>query len=188
MRERARNIDPVRAAKEALPGEPEAIAKAALADSIDLPEGQVADATSQLAIVDETGKALSMTTTTNLNFGSRLMVDGYVLNNALTNFTGLPRAGQSAPNRMQPEKRPVTSMAPLIVFDNFGKPAVVGGSAGGGQIVDYIASSLVEMLANNRTPAEALARPRVDRDSRQAATGARHDCGVASQRAVGERP
>ena len=62
---------------------------------------------------------------------------------------------------MQPEKRPVTSMAPLIVFDASGNPAVVGGSAGGGQIVDYIASSLVEMLANNRTPAEALARGHV---------------------------
>ncbi len=158
VRERARKIESSRAAKEALPGDPEPIAKAA---SVDLPDPQVSDATSQVAIVDASGNALSMTTTANLNFGSRLMVDGFVLNNALTNFTGVPRTGQAAPNRMQPEKRPVTSMAPLIVFDAFGNPAVVGGSAGGGQIVDYIASSLVEMLANNRTPAEALARGHV---------------------------
>ncbi len=161
LNERARKIDASRAARDVFPGEPESNAKAALADVVDLPEGQVADATSQLAIVDATGNALSMTTTTNLNFGSRLMVDGFVLNNALTNFTGVPRAGQAAPNRMQSEKRPVTSMAPLIVFDQSGIPAVVGGSAGGGQIVDYIASSLVEMLANGRTPAEALARGHV---------------------------
>ena len=52
-------------------------------------------------------------------------------------------------------------MAPTIVFDVSGKPVIVGGSAGGGQIVDYISASLVEMLANNRTPAEALARGHV---------------------------
>jgi gamma-glutamyltranspeptidase/glutathione hydrolase len=102
-----------------------------------------------------------MTTTTNLNFGSRLMVGGFVLNNALTNFSTAPRAGQTAPNRMQAGKRPVTSMAPTIVFDRSGKPVVVGGSAGGGQIVDYITASLIEMLANQRSPAEALARGHV---------------------------
>ena len=102
-----------------------------------------------------------MTTTTNLNFGSRLMVDGFVLNNAMTNFSTAPRAGQAAPNRMQAGKRPVTSMAPTIVFDRSGRPVVVGGSAGGGQIVDYISASLVEMLANQRSPAEALARGHV---------------------------
>ena len=107
---------------------------------------------------DEAGNALSMTTTNNLNFGSRLMVGGVVLNNAMTNFTGVPRPGQPAPNRMEAGKRPVTSMAPTIVFDQAGKPFIVGGSAGGGQIVDYISASLVEMLANNRTPAEALAQ------------------------------
>jgi gamma-glutamyltranspeptidase / glutathione hydrolase len=118
---------------------------------------EVADATSQLAIVDGKGNALSMTTTNNLNFGSRLMVDGYVLNNAMTNFSAAPRPGQSAPNRMEAGKRPVTSMAPTIVFDQAGMPVVVGGSAGGGQIVDYISASLVDMLANGRSPAQALA-------------------------------
>ncbi|MEQ1518990.1 MAG: gamma-glutamyltransferase, partial [Usitatibacteraceae bacterium] len=54
-----------------------------------------------------------------------------------------------------------TSMAPTIVFDSTGRPFVVGGSAGGGQIVDYISTSLIEMLANGRTPAEALARGHV---------------------------
>ena len=62
---------------------------------------------------------------------------------------------------MQPGKRPITSMAPTIVFDAKGQPVVVGGSAGGGQIVDYISQSLVEMLANQRSPAEALARGHV---------------------------
>ena len=84
-----------------------------------------------------------------------------MLNNALTNFSAAPKPGETIANQMAPRKRPVTSMAPTIVFDRDGIPVVVGGSAGGGPIVDYIASSLIEMLANGRTPAEALARGHV---------------------------
>ena len=58
-------------------------------------------------------------------------------------------------------KRPVSTMAPTIVFDEHGAPVVVGGSAGRGQIVDYIAQSLIEMLVHGRTPAKALARGHV---------------------------
>ena len=156
-KKRAALIDPARAARGVEPGavdEQQALASAE-------PLYEPADATSQLAIVDRDGNAMSMTTTINLNFGSRLMVDGFVLNNAMTNFSAPPRDGQAAPNRVQPGKRPVTSMAPTIVFDASGQPVVVGGSAGGGQIVDYISQSLVEMLANGRTPAQALARGHV---------------------------
>jgi gamma-glutamyltranspeptidase/glutathione hydrolase len=158
LKERAGLIDTSNSSKEVNAGVVEANAAAS---TLPTQFTDTADATSQLAIVDAAGNALSMTTTINLNFGSRLMVNGFVLNNALTNFTGVPRAGQAAPNRMQAGKRPVTSMAPTIVFDHSGKPVVVGGSAGGGQIVDYISASLVEMLANQRTPAEALARGHV---------------------------
>ena len=159
VRERARLINPAQMTKAVNAGIVEVNVPVAM--PMAAPISEAADATSQVAIVDAVGNALSMTTTTNLNFGSRLMVDGFVLNNALTNFSAAPRAGQAAPNRMQADKRPVTSMAPTIVFDVSGKPVIVGGSAGGGQIVDYISASLVEMLANNRTPAEALARGHV---------------------------
>lgn len=159
VRDRAQRIDSSRMTKDVSAGVVEAKAAAIMPAAASQPE--TADATSQIAIVDAAGNALSMTTTINLNFGSRLMVDGFVLNNAMTNFSAAPRAGQAAPNRMQAGKRPVTSMAPTIVFDRSGKPFIVGGSAGGGQIVDYISASLVEMLANQRTPAEALARGHV---------------------------
>lgn len=158
VRDRASQIDASRMTRDVKAGSVEAKAAAATPAAA---ESESADATSQLAVVDQHGNALSMTTTINLNFGSRLMTGGFVLNNALTNFTAAPRAGQPAPNRMQAGKRPVTSMAPTIVFDRAGNPVVVGGSAGGGQIVDYIGASLVEMLANGRTPAEALARGHV---------------------------
>jgi gamma-glutamyltranspeptidase/glutathione hydrolase len=59
---------------------------------------------------------------------------------------------------MAPGKRPITSMAPTIVFDAAGEPVVAGGSAGGGPIVDYVASGLIDMLAAGRTPAQAVAR------------------------------
>lgn len=114
--------------------------------------------TSQIAIADAAGNALSITTTINLNFGSRIAPEGgFVLNNALTNFSAAPKPGETIANQMAPRKRPVTSMSPTIVFDADARPVVVGGSAGGGPIVDYIASSLIEMLANGRTPGEALA-------------------------------
>jgi len=117
--------------------------------------------TSQLAIVDRAGNALSMTTTINLNFGARLLVDGFVLNNALSNFAAPPRPGEAVANRMQPGKRPVSSMAPIIVFDAAGVPLLVGGSAGGGPIVDYVAQNLIEMLANGLAPGESLRRGHV---------------------------
>lgn len=154
---RARSIAAARMTRELAPGNFENKA-AALSEAA---EAHSADATSQIAIVDRHGNSLAMTTTNNLNFGSRLMANGAVLNNAMTNFTAAPRPGQAAPNRMQAGKRPVTSMAPTMVFDRAGRPVVVGGSAGGGQIVDYVSQALVEMLANDRTPAEALARGHV---------------------------
>lgn len=159
VQQRARLIDAQHAAKDVRAGVVRARAVAVVPTAA--APSDVADATSQLAIVDRAGNALSMTTTINLNFGSRLMAGGFVLNNALTNFSAVPRAGEAAPNRMQAGKRPVTSMAPTIVFDASGQPVVVGGSAGGGQIVDYIGASLIEMLANQRSPAEALARGHV---------------------------
>lgn len=159
VQQRARLIDPLRAAKSAKAGVVPTRVGAAL--PADPAQSEVADATSQIAIVDSAGNALSMTTTINLNFGSRLMVNGFVLNNALTNFSAPARAGEVAPNRMQAGKRPVTSMAPTMVFDAAGQPVVVGGSAGGGQIVDYISVSLIEMLANQLSPAQALARGHV---------------------------
>jgi gamma-glutamyltranspeptidase / glutathione hydrolase len=157
LQERARLISPARAIPEAAPGSVEKkVAALELA-----PESQTADATSQIAIVDQDGNALSMTTTNNLNFGSRIVANGTIVNNALTNFTGVPRAGQAAPNRMQAGKRPVTSMAPTIVFDRAGIPVAVGGSAGGGQIVDYIARTLIDLLANGLAPEQALAKGHV---------------------------
>lgn len=155
VRQRAALIDPQRAAASVRHGDPLSapISQAREADT----ESVSADQTSQIVVVDAAGTIASTTTTINLNFGSRIRVDGYVLNNALTNFGPAPQQGRDGANQMAPGKRPVTSMAPVVVFDAAGRPVVAGGSAGGGQIVDYIARALVEMLWLDRSPAEALA-------------------------------
>jgi gamma-glutamyltranspeptidase/glutathione hydrolase len=111
-----------------------------------------------LAVADRQGNVVSMTTTNNLNFGARLAFDGVVLNNAMTNFSAAPRPGERLANQMAPRKRPVTSMAPTIAFDVSGRPILAGGSAGGGPIVDYVAGSVIDMLANGRMPEQAVAR------------------------------
>ena len=114
--------------------------------------------TSQIVIADSQGSVLSLTTTINLNFGAGLMADGYVLNNAMNLFASAPRAGEFVPNRMEPRKRPTSAMAPTIAFDRDGQVVLAGGSAGGGPIPDYVAQSVIEMLANGRSPEEAIAR------------------------------
>jgi len=153
VRRRAQLIDPERAQSLLAPGSPAGIRTRGDSDTTDQHP-----ATSQIAIVDRAGNALSVTTTINLNFGARLMVDGYVLNNAMINFSPAPAPDRPTANQMAGGKRPVSAMTPTIVFGPDGKPAVVGGAAGGGYIVDYVAATLIELLANDRTPAEALAR------------------------------
>ena len=141
-----------------VPGQPEALLAESSGQTLAPTAAPSADATSQLAVVDAQGNAVSMTTTNNLNFGSRILVQGYVLNNAMTNFTTSPKPGEIAPNKMEPRKRPVTSMVPTMVFDEVGQLVTLGGSAGGGQIVDYVSANLIRMLANQLSPFEALAQ------------------------------
>ena len=87
-------------------------------------ESEKLPGTSQLVIIDDDGNALSMTTTIESNFGSGLMVGGFLLNNELTDFSAMPNVdGRPVANRVEPGKRPRSSMAPTIVFDATGTPA-----------------------------------------------------------------
>lgn len=119
-------------------------------------------ATSEVAVIDADGRALTMTTTINLHFGARLASEGMILNNALLNFappppTSLPGLGGHYANEMAPGKRPLSPVAPVIVLDAGGKPLLVGGGAGGGPIPDTMAMALIDVLVRNRTPLQALA-------------------------------
>ncbi|MDH3380672.1 MAG: gamma-glutamyltransferase [Gammaproteobacteria bacterium] len=103
--------------------------------------------TSHFSIVDRYGNALSMTTTIENGFGSRLMAGGFLLNNELTDFSFRPeRDGRPVANRVEAGKRPRSSMSPTIVFNSSGDPHLLIGSPGGSRIINYVAKTLVAVL------------------------------------------
>ena len=102
--------------------------------------------TSHFVIVDAAGNVASMTTSVENSFGARLMVDGFMLNNQLTDFSFSPaKDGQNVANRVEPGKRPRSSMSPTIVLKD-GKPAFVLGSPGGSNIISYVATTLIGLI------------------------------------------
>ena len=99
--------------------------------------------TSHFSIVDRQGNVVSMTTTIENGFGSRLMVAGFLLNNELTDFSFIPaRGGYPVANRVEGGKRPRSSMSPTIILKN-GKPLVAIGSPGGSRIIGYVAKTII---------------------------------------------
>ena len=127
-------------------------------------------ATSHVSAVDSFGNAVAMTTSIEDAFGSRLMVRGFLLNNQLTDFSFLPREsdgkgamrpdGALVANRVQPNKRPRSSMAPTLVFDRASGQLVAAlGSPGGSQIINYVAKTLVGVLDWNLDIQQAIALP-----------------------------
>jgi gamma-glutamyltranspeptidase/glutathione hydrolase len=107
-----------------------------------------AHSTSHMAVVDAYGAGLSMTTTVEDAFGSRQMVDGFILNNQLTDFSFDSRdANGPIANRVEAGKRPRSAMSPTIVFDKkTGKLVLAVGSPGGPTIINYVAKVLVGTL------------------------------------------
>ncbi|WP_317201444.1 gamma-glutamyltransferase [Janthinobacterium sp.] len=104
--------------------------------------------TSHLAVVDRYGAGLSMTTSVEDAFGSRQMVDGFLLNNQLTDFSFASRdADGPIANRVQPGKRPRSAMAPTLVFDKGSRKLLLAtGAPGGSAIINYVAKTLVGTL------------------------------------------
>ncbi len=117
-------------------------------------------ATSHLSIVDGRGNAVALTSSIEAAFGSRIQVRGFLLNNQLTDFSFRPAdTGRPAANRVEPGKRPLSSMAPTLIFDSHGLLYAVLGSPGGNQIINYVAQTLTALLDWNMAPDEALALP-----------------------------
>ena len=115
--------------------------------------------TTHISIVDGYGNALSMTSTIENGFGSRVMVRGYLLNNELTDFSFRSHQdGRAIANAVAPGKRPRSSMAPTIVLRQ-GVPVLILGSPGGSRIIPFVANTLVAMLDWGMGPAQAVAMP-----------------------------
>ncbi|MET0950367.1 MAG: gamma-glutamyltransferase [Pseudomonas sp.] len=117
--------------------------------------------TSQVVAVDDRGGAVSMTTTVESAFGSHLMVQGFILNNQLTDFSFIPEEnGQKVANRVEPGKRPRSSMAPTLIFDRqSGEFLATLGSPGGSQIIEYVAKSTIGLLDWQLDPQSAISLP-----------------------------
>ena len=143
------------ALEEVAPGAPEYDHALNWADdaSIEFPS------TSHISIVDGYGNALSMTTTIENGFGSRLMVRGFLLNNELTDFSFTSHEdGRPVANRVEPGKRPRSSMAPTIVLKD-GKPVLIVGSPGGSRIIGYVAKTIIAHLDWGMDVQQAVALP-----------------------------
>lgn len=113
--------------------------------------------TSHFSVIDRDGNAVAMTTTIENAFGARRMVRGFLLNNQLTDFSFLPeRDGHPVANRVEPGKRPRSSMAPTIVLGADGTPKILVGSPGGSWIIPYVVQSLVGMLDWGLDPQAAV--------------------------------
>jgi gamma-glutamyltranspeptidase/glutathione hydrolase len=139
LAQRARNIGTT-SMKVAQPGQPGTV-RTSHAPMPDQPEY----GTSHISIVDAQGHAVAMTTTIEDAFGARQMVKGFLLNNELTDFSFAPRDASGTPiaNRVQPGKRPRSSMSPTLVFDADTNALLMsGGSPGGALIIHYTAKTL----------------------------------------------
>ncbi|UVM04280.1 gamma-glutamyltransferase [Pseudomonas laurylsulfatiphila] len=117
--------------------------------------------TSQVVAVDDAGGAVSMTTTIESAFGSHIMVQGFMLNNEMTDFSFIPEEnGQKVANRVEPGKRPRSSMAPTLIFDRqSGEFLATVGSPGGSQIIEYVAKSTIGLLDWNLDAQAAINLP-----------------------------
>ena len=114
--------------------------------------------TTHISIVDMEGNILSMTSTIESSFGSKLMSNGYLLNNELTDFSFLAYdKNRSVANRVQAGKRPRSSMTPTIVFKKSdGSPVLVLGSAGGSRIIGHVTQRLIDVLYYKSTLKDAI--------------------------------
>ncbi|TAH10383.1 MAG: gamma-glutamyltransferase family protein [Curvibacter sp.] len=152
LAERAKLITDTSMKGDAKPGNPAGV-KTAFGKATE----QAEYGTSHISIIDGYGNALSMTTTIEAAFGARQMVNpsnpsaggGFLLNNELTDFNYNPNdaTGKPTANRVQPGKRPRSSMSPTLVFDkSTGKVVITGGSPGGALIIHFTAKTTYGML------------------------------------------
>jgi gamma-glutamyltranspeptidase/glutathione hydrolase len=116
--------------------------------------------TSHFVAVDRWGEVASLTSTIESAFGSGLMVNGYYLNNELTDFSLVPsNDGLAVANRVEPAKRPRSSMAPTIAYGPGGKVRLAVGAAGGASIIAQVARAIVGVIDWHLTAPQALALP-----------------------------
>lgn len=150
LRQRAAQINPKRDAVTVDAGKPDG------AEPLQSSKAVEFENTSHLSVVDKDGNAVSMTTSIENAFGSGILVNGYLLNNQLTDFSlDARKDGFWVANRVEAGKRPRSSMAPMMVFNQQGELLMLAGSPGGSRIIDYVAQALVAMIDWQLDPQQA---------------------------------
>jgi gamma-glutamyltranspeptidase/glutathione hydrolase len=118
--------------------------------------------TSHFSIVDKEGNAISMTTSVEFMFGSGVMVEGFLLNNQLTDFSLSPsKNGFKALNSVEANKRPRSSMSPTMIFNEEGELEAIIGSPGGSRIIDYVAQTIINIIDFDMDVQQAINFPRI---------------------------
>ncbi|MEL6876103.1 MAG: gamma-glutamyltransferase, partial [Pseudomonadota bacterium] len=118
--------------------------------------------TTHFTAVDSEGNIANMTSTVEGPFGSQLLARGMVLNNELTDFTFAPeKNGAPVANRVEPGKRPLSSMSPTIVYDANDQPVIALGSAGGKRIIMHVTKTLIGVIDYGMSLEQAMAMPNI---------------------------
>ncbi|MEO0784558.1 MAG: gamma-glutamyltransferase [Pseudomonadota bacterium] len=145
------------------PGDPGiALQRGPLVDMWGRDTTQETPGTTHISIIDLDGNVVSMTATVESAFGNGVMVDGFLLNNELTDFAREPEInGIPVANAPAGGKRPRSSMSPTIVFDEFGDVVMVTGSPGGNSIIAYVSKTLVGVLDWGLSAQDAVNLPNV---------------------------
>ena len=153
------SLDAALSASDAMPGKP--AGGDAFMRRLRVPDHSK-PSTAHISVIDEDGCAVSMTTTVEGPFGSHLMAAGFILNNQLTDFAFQPGLDNTRfANAPQGGKRPLSAMAPTIVFDPDGRLYAVVGSPGGWRIIPYVAQTLIGLIDWHMDMAGAIGMPHV---------------------------
>ena len=159
LRKRSNLIDMKKASENIFPGEFEGSNK--------LPSHELAKdstpempSTTHISVVDKNGNAVALTSSIEYFFGSALTVDGFTLNNQLTDFSLQPKInGKKVANRLQPGKQPRSSMSPTFVFNENDDLVMVLGSPGGPRIIQFTVKTILNYIDWNMDIQEAISSP-----------------------------
>lgn len=125
---------------------------------VEQPDDKNPGETTHFSVADQWGNVVSYTTTIEQLFGTGIMVPGYgiMLNNELTDFDAVPGGA----NQVEPNKRPLSSMTPTIVYEN-GKPVMTVGSPGGPTIITSVLQTIIHSIAYDLELKAAVEEPRI---------------------------
>jgi gamma-glutamyltranspeptidase/glutathione hydrolase len=151
-------IDPARTLPNAHAGAPPGAIAMRIAPAPKQPE----HGTSHFVVADRSGDVVTYTSTIESSFGSGIVVNGYYLNNELTDFSFVPaKGGVPVANRVEGGKRPRSSMSPTIVYGPDGRPVLAVGAAGGSTIPAQVIKTIVGVLDFHLPPQQAIALPMI---------------------------